>query len=136
MLSTTKIHFIEIFNSVLLKFLLVCYISCISVTLIKEHGQDDVQKNLFWLNNSRKLEVIMYTYICEIADGFGLVVCLDLIGYLLFLYLFNNFFLRLQSLCSLGCLGTSSVDQASPPVFASQIVGLKCICHHCPASNG
>jgi hypothetical protein len=41
------------------------------------------------------------------------------------------------SLCSPGCPGTHSVDQAglklrNLPASASQVLGLK-VCHHCPA---
>jgi hypothetical protein len=44
------------------------------------------------------------------------------------------------SLCSPGCPGTHSVDQAglelrNPPASASQVLGSKA-CHHCPACFG
>jgi hypothetical protein len=45
------------------------------------------------------------------------------------------------SLCSPGCPGTHSVDQAglelrNPPASASQVQGIKGVRHHCPAFNG
>jgi hypothetical protein len=56
-----------------------------------------------------------------------------------------NFFLFLVfwdrvSLCSPGCPGTHSVDQAglklrSLPVFASQVLGIKGVSHHCLTYN-
>jgi hypothetical protein len=48
----------------------------------------------------------------------------------LFIYLFIEFFRDRVSLCSPGCPGTHSVDQAglklrNPPASASQVLGLK-----------
>ena len=49
-------------------------------------------------------------------------------------------FLDRVSLCSLGYPGTHSVDQAglkfrNLPASASQVLGIKGVCHHCPASG-
>jgi hypothetical protein len=41
------------------------------------------------------------------------------------------------SLYSTGCPGTQSVEHAglrNPPASASQVLGLKGMCHHCPVS--
>jgi hypothetical protein len=53
----------------------------------------------------------------------------------MFVYLF---FEMGVSLCSPGCPGTHSVDQAgfelrNLPASASQVLGLKALGHHCPA---
>jgi hypothetical protein len=58
--------------------------------------------------------------------------CLASLGLLFFIFFYFLFFRDRVSLCSPGCLGTHSVDQAglelrNSPASASQVLGLKAV---------
>jgi hypothetical protein len=57
-----------------------------------------------------------------------------------FFFFFFLVFRDRLSLCSSGCPGTHSVDQAglelrNPPASASRVLGFKGVRHHCPADK-
>jgi hypothetical protein len=71
------------------------------------------------------------------------VFCLFGFGFWFFcfvLFWLVGFFWDKVFQCSPGCPGTHSVDQAglkfrNLPASASQVLGIKGVCHHCPASG-